>query len=193
MLKLISDRLQSHVHDDMLEIAWSAMWNVTDETPVNCLRFLNGEGMTYFQKCLKVILAVMIFYYCHNNLLVTYIISCHWYNVVSLHQLLCFFDKYIATSLILTLCSMSKCLQEFPDKPELLRNMMGLLGNVAEVKELRHRLMTPDLLTTFADLLDSNSDGIEVSHKDDNFFSRYNITGSDKLFLTFLESVKCAS
>ncbi|XP_050688966.1 protein zer-1 homolog [Eriocheir sinensis] len=106
MLKLISDRLQSHVHDDMLEIAWSAMWNVTDETPVNCLRFLNGEGMTYFQKCLK----------------------------------------------------------EFPDKPELLRNMMGLLGNVAEVKDLRHRLMTPDLLTTFADLLDSNSDGIEVSY-----------------------------
>lgn len=40
---------------------------------------------------------------------------------------------------------------------------MGLLGNVAEVKELRSRLMTSELLTTFADLLDSNSDGIEVS------------------------------
>ncbi|MPC27462.1 protein zer-1 homolog [Portunus trituberculatus] len=106
MLKLISDRLQDDMHDDMLEIAWSAMWNVTDETPINCLRFLNGEGMTYFQKCLKA----------------------------------------------------------FPDKPELLRNMMGLLGNVAEVKDLRHRLMTPELLTTFADLLDSNSDGIEVSY-----------------------------
>lgn len=52
--------------------------------------------------------------------------------------------------------------QEFPDKPELLRNMMGLLGNVAEVKDLRSRLMTPELLTTFAELLDSNSDGIEV-------------------------------
>lgn len=54
MLKLISDRLQQHVHDDMLEIAWSAMWNVTDETPVNCQRFLDGHGMTYFQKCLRV-------------------------------------------------------------------------------------------------------------------------------------------
>ncbi|XP_071548174.1 protein zer-1 homolog isoform X2 [Panulirus ornatus] len=106
MLKLISDRLQRHMHDDMLEIAWSAMWNVTDETPINCLRFLDGQGMTYFQKCLK----------------------------------------------------------EFPDKPELLRNMMGLLGNVAEVKDLRSRLMTPELLTTFAELLDSNSDGIEVSY-----------------------------
>ncbi|XP_042228378.1 protein zer-1 homolog isoform X2 [Homarus americanus] len=103
MLRLINDRLNRHMHDDMLEIAWSAMWNVTDETPVNCLRFLDGQGMTYFQKCLK----------------------------------------------------------EFPDKPELLRNMMGLLGNVAEVKDLRCRLMTSELLTTFADLLDSNSDGIE--------------------------------
>ncbi|KAG0730508.1 Protein zer-1 [Chionoecetes opilio] len=111
MLKLINDRLHQHVHDDMLEIAWSAMWNVTDETPVNCLRFLNGEGMRYFQKCLKASVA-----------------------------------------------------NTFPDKPELLRNMMGLLGNVAEVKDLRHRLMTPELLTTFADLLDSNSDGIEVSY-----------------------------
>ncbi|KAK7074095.1 Protein zer-1 [Halocaridina rubra] len=106
MLKLINDRLHRHMHDDILEIAWSAMWNVTDETPINCQRFLDGQGMTYFQKCLK----------------------------------------------------------EFPDKPELLRNMMGLLGNVAEVRELRPRLMTSDLLTTFADLLDSNSDGIEVSY-----------------------------
>lgn len=72
-------------------------------------------------------------------------------------------DLQIVTFHILTLCFMSLCLKEFPDKPELLRNMMGLLGNVAEVKDLRHRLMTPELLTTFADLLDSNSDGIEVS------------------------------
>ena len=65
MLKLISDRLQNEMHDDMLEIAWSAMWNVTDETPINCLRFLNGEGMTYFQKCLKVSLCNSIVYLHH--------------------------------------------------------------------------------------------------------------------------------
>lgn len=41
--------------------------------------------------------------------------------------------------------------------------MMGLLGNVAEVKDLRPRLMTPEFITEFADLLDSSSDGIEVS------------------------------
>lgn len=52
--------------------------------------------------------------------------------------------------------------QNFPDKEELLRNMMGLLGNVAEVAELRPKLMDQLFLTVFYDLLDSSSDGIEV-------------------------------
>jgi Zyg-11 protein homolog len=42
---------------------------------------------------------------------------------------------------------------------------MGLLGNVAEVKNLRCRLMTTEYITVFANLLDSNSDGIEVSYR----------------------------
>ena len=46
---------------------------------------------------------------------------------------------------------------------DLLRNMMGLLGNVAEVKELRCRLMQPNFIKTFKRLLESESDGIEVS------------------------------
>jgi Zyg-11 protein homolog len=58
----------------------------------------------------------------------------------------------------------STTFQCFPDKDELLRNMMGLLGNVAEVKRLRYRLMTPEYITVFSELLDSNSDGIEVSY-----------------------------
>lgn len=60
--------------------------------------------------------------------------------------------------------SLNSPLQCFPDKDELLRNMMGLLGNVAEVKSLRYRLMTPEYIIVFSDLLDSNSDGIEVSY-----------------------------
>ena len=39
------------VCDDVMETAWSAMWNVTDETPVNCERFLNAGGMFLFLKC----------------------------------------------------------------------------------------------------------------------------------------------
>lgn len=43
-----------------------------------------------------------------------------------------------------------------------MRNMMGLLGNVAEVKELRPRLMQSHLIHEFSDLLFSTQDGIEV-------------------------------
>lgn len=53
-------------------------------------------------------------------------------------------------------------LQCFHDREELLRNMMGLVGNVAEVKLLRNRLMKSEFITVFSDLLDSDSDGIEV-------------------------------
>jgi hypothetical protein len=40
--------------------------------------------------------------------------------------------------------------------------MMGLLGNVAEVRVLRQRLMTSQFVSVFADLLDIDSEGIEV-------------------------------
>ncbi|KAF2353610.1 Armadillo-type fold [Trinorchestia longiramus] len=106
MLGLIKDKLRTKTHDDMLELAWSVMWNVTDETPRNCQRFLDGSGMSYF----------------------------------------------------------TECLQTFKEHEDLLRNMMGLLGNVAEVKYLRSRLLTPELIATFTDLLKSNSGGIEVSY-----------------------------
>lgn len=106
MLVIIDDRISRKVCDDVLEVAWSTMWNVTDETAINCQRFLDGKGMNYFLGCLQL----------------------------------------------------------FPDKDELMRNMMGLLGNVAEVKYLRPRLMTTSYIAVFAELVDSSSDGIEVSY-----------------------------
>lgn len=57
MLNLVNDRLNRKVFDDVMEVAWSTMWNVTDETSVNCERFLNGKGMEYFLGCLRVSLA----------------------------------------------------------------------------------------------------------------------------------------
>ncbi len=54
------------------------------------------------------------------------------------------------------------CKERFPDKPDLLRNMMGLLGNVAEVPSLRPALMTSEFVAEFYHLLSSTSDGIEV-------------------------------
>src|SRR5690606_10177025 len=50
------------------------------------------------------------------------------------------------------------------DLIELLRNMMGLLGNVSECAHLRYRLMKADYIGRFVQLLDSQSDGIEVSY-----------------------------
>lgn len=54
MILLISDRLNRGVCDDVLEVAWSTMWNVTDETPKNCHRFLEEKGMEFFLSCLDV-------------------------------------------------------------------------------------------------------------------------------------------
>lgn len=54
MLILIADRLERRVCDDVLEVAWSTMWNVTDETPDNCKRFLDNNGLYFFLSCLEV-------------------------------------------------------------------------------------------------------------------------------------------
>ncbi|KAJ8927908.1 hypothetical protein NQ314_019538 [Rhamnusium bicolor] len=121
MIWLITERLERGLCDDVLEVAWSTMWNVTDETPSNCRKFLENKGMEHFLSCLE----------------------------------------------------------KFPDKEELLRNMMGLLGNVAEVKELRHYLVTPEYLSVFSRLLDSRSDGIEVSYNAAGVISHIASDGPD--------------
>uniref|UniRef100_A0A3P9AGD9 Protein zer-1 homolog n=1 Tax=Esox lucius TaxID=8010 RepID=A0A3P9AGD9_ESOLU len=106
MLNLIQKKLQDRMCDQVMEFSWSALWNITDETPDNCQMFLNCRGMSLFLDCLK----------------------------------------------------------EFPDKQELHRNMLGLLGNVAEVRALRPQLLTPQFISVFSNLLDSKADGIEVSY-----------------------------
>ncbi len=49
-------------------------------------------------------------------------------------------------------------------KSEITRNMMGLLGNVAEVKDLRNRLCKNDYIATFRQLLFYSNDGIEIPY-----------------------------
>lgn len=67
MMAIIKDRLHRRVCDDVLEVAWSTMWNVTDEAPKNCKRFLDGYGMKYFIGCLKVGIFVVLNY----NIIIT--------------------------------------------------------------------------------------------------------------------------
>ncbi|VDO39204.1 unnamed protein product, partial [Onchocerca flexuosa] len=76
------------------------------ETPVNCERFLNADGLRLF------------------------------------HQ----------------------CYQQFQNETELVRNMMGLIGNIAEVEQLRTQLMLDDYINIFCALLTMLVDGIEISY-----------------------------
>ncbi|CAL8405761.1 unnamed protein product [Arctogadus glacialis] len=121
MLNLIQKKLQSRMCDQVMEFSWSALWNITDETPDNCQMFLNCRGMSLFLECLE----------------------------------------------------------EFPDKQELHRNMLGLLGNVAEVRALRPQLLTPQFITVFSNLLDSEADGIEVSYNACGVLSHIMFDGPD--------------
>ena len=90
-----------------METAWSTMWNVTDETPVNCERFLAGGGMYLFLKV-------------HVNLMYIFVILLFIKeNIIPISQSNQFLPR--------------QCKERFPEKADLLRNMMGLLGNVAEV------------------------------------------------------------
>lgn len=68
MLNLINDRLNRKVFDDVMEVAWSTMWNVTDETSINCERFLDGKGMEYFLGCLRVSITSYFSYVDDSNL-----------------------------------------------------------------------------------------------------------------------------
>ena len=51
----------------------------------------------------------------------------------------------------------------FPDETALLGNMIGLLGNIVEVPELRPKLMTEEFVEEVSDLLDCDKDGSELS------------------------------
>ncbi|XP_062602137.1 protein zer-1 homolog [Saccostrea cucullata] len=121
MLKIIKRKLALEQCDENMEVAWSMMWNITDETAENCRRFIDNDGLDLFKKCL----------------------------------------------------------QKFPNNEELLRNMMGLMGNIAEVKELRKQLMRGDFLITFCELMESEKDGIEVSYNAVGIFSHIMADGKE--------------
>ncbi|KAE9421107.1 hypothetical protein Angca_005735, partial [Angiostrongylus cantonensis] len=106
ILDQIRRKLGTNVCDDVMEVGWSFLWNITDETPVNCERFLKADGLLLFHKC---------------------------------------FDA-------------------FRNERELVRNMMGLIGNIAEVDSLRSQLMNDDYVKIFSALLDLVEDSIEISY-----------------------------
>uniref|UniRef100_A0A915BJH5 Zyg eleven-related protein 1 n=1 Tax=Parascaris univalens TaxID=6257 RepID=A0A915BJH5_PARUN len=106
ILEQIRRKHAASLCDDVMEVGWSFLWNITDETPVNCVRFLAADGLHLF------------------------------------HQ----------------------CYQQFQNETELVRNMMGLIGNIAEVEQLRSELMNDDYINIFCALLSMLVDGIEISY-----------------------------
>lgn len=106
MTEIIKAKIKQNICDEILETAWSTLWNITDETPINCRRFLDCDGFEAFEDCM---------------------------------------DK-------------------FSSNKEVLRNIMGLLGNVAECKELRKEFMQARYIKRFESLLSSPIDGIECSY-----------------------------
>uniref|UniRef100_A0A6G1SBP8 Protein zer-1 n=1 Tax=Aceria tosichella TaxID=561515 RepID=A0A6G1SBP8_9ACAR len=106
MTDIIKAKIKQNTCDEILETAWSTLWNITDETPANCERFLLCDGFEAFEDCM---------------------------------------DK-------------------FSSNKEVLRNIMGLLGNVAECNELRKNFMQARYIKRFESLLSSSIDGIECSY-----------------------------
>jgi Zyg-11 family protein len=88
----IHRRIERQVVDETVEVGWSFLWNITDETPANCDLFLKSDGITLF-----------------------------W-----------------------------RCYTEWPDRKDLVRNMLGLIGNIAEVEHLRTYLMHDNLIKIFS-------------------------------------------
>uniref|UniRef100_A0A1I7ZS12 Calmodulin n=2 Tax=Steinernema glaseri TaxID=37863 RepID=A0A1I7ZS12_9BILA len=106
ILAQIRRKLAAAICDEVMEVGWSFLWNITDETPSNCQRFLDNSGLELF------------------------------------HQ----------------------CYSQFPNETELVRNMMGLIGNIAEVEPLRKQLMKDAYVQIFCNLLTVLIDGIEISY-----------------------------
>lgn len=76
------------------------------------------------------------------------------------------------------------CHTEFPTKKELIRNMMGLVGNIAEVEALRWHLMSDELIKIFLSLLDQRQDGIETSYNSAGVLAQLLSDGIDKWTVT---------
>lgn len=53
-MNLIKTKTKFKEADDILEVTWSFLWNITDETPQNCQIFLdNCDGMNAFMECIQ--------------------------------------------------------------------------------------------------------------------------------------------
>jgi len=67
------------------------------------------------------------------------------------------------------------CIAKFRERTELRNNIMGLVGNIAEVEELRHHLLANDLMDLWFDLATNPTEEEEISM---NIEIQYNACGT---------------
>ena len=51
LVKRITEKFNQGVCDAVMELGWSALWNVTDEVPKNCEIFVTCGGIDLFLRC----------------------------------------------------------------------------------------------------------------------------------------------
>lgn len=112
----------------LLEECWSTLWNITDELPVNCDRFIEHGGLDFYYQT-----------YLHCSTVLETIGDDGGTRITT-----------------------------------IIRNMLGLMGNIAEVKHIRPRLITQDLIQSYLMLL--NYDG-EAENPSDIVEIRYSAAG----------------
>ena len=66
MLQVITEILGEGYCDYVLETVWSTLWNITDEAPGICSRFLAGGGTSLFLQCkvlhvISLLLSIFLF------------------------------------------------------------------------------------------------------------------------------------
>ena len=83
------------------------------------------------------------------------------------------------------------CLNFFPNSLELHRNMMGLMGNVAEVFNLRPYLMNQEYIQLFLSLLNNDPLWLEVSYNSVGLLSHILSDGPDAWKIVSISRDKC--
>ncbi|XP_066928047.1 protein zer-1 homolog [Clytia hemisphaerica] len=84
-----------------------------------------------------------------------------------------------------------KSLELYPNALELHRNIMGLMGNVGEVKELRSRLMTDEYINIFIGLLSDDTNRLEVSYNSCGLLSHILSDGEEAWTITSITRDEC--
>ncbi|CAJ0937811.1 unnamed protein product [Ranitomeya imitator] len=165
LLQIVRQKTSQSLVDTTLKFTLSALWNLTDESPTTCRHFIENQGLELFMKVLE----------CpHSGSSITPMVLCPpmigWekriLRLVSsfyLHKtVLPTFCPALIDSLGHSLNRLDLVMATFPSESSIQQKVLGLLNNIAEVKELHSELMWKDFIDQISKLLHSVE--VEVSY-----------------------------